>query len=169
MNVNHFRHEIRSELTVRFFVSQQKPTGGSSARSSDNDSTNNNMEVIFVGQSSGANNNYIPMNAHTTVDNELNSCKTLQRKLELKVERAKRNFSQRSGAIERKPVRDRRLHSPIEIELIVVSRFLFQFEKSNTMIPISRLPIPRYQESVPLVEYKSEIRWISTSSEEGWG
>lgn len=114
-------HEIWFLPIVRFLDSRQQPMGGSS----DNDSTNNNMEVIFVGQSSGANNNYIPMTAHTTVDNELNSCKTLQRKLELKVERAKRNFSQHSGGIERKPVRDRRLHSPIEIELIVVSLALF--------------------------------------------
>lgn len=82
---------------------------GSRAQSRDNDTTNNNnMEVIFVGQSSTANNNnHIPKNTytHTSVDNEFNSCKILQRKLELKVERAKRNFSQQSsGTLERKQV-----------------------------------------------------------------
>lgn len=39
------------------------------------------------------------------------------------------------------------------------SLYILQLEKTNSMIPISRLSIPRYQESVSLVEYKSEIRW----------
>lgn len=83
----------------------------STAHSSDNDSTNNNMEVIFVGQSSSFNNNYAPIKTHAVVDNEFNSCKILQRKLELKVERAKRNFGQyRAGTIERTQVRGKRLH-----------------------------------------------------------
>lgn len=97
-------------------MEQKKPVN-SMAHISDNDTTNNNMEVIFVGQSSSSNNNYVPINAHPTVDNEFNSCKMLQRKLELKVERAKRNFSQQhsgggsSGTIERKQViRGKRMH-----------------------------------------------------------
>lgn len=92
-------------------------SNGTAQSSDNNDSTNNNMEVIFVGQSSsGSNNNYVPINAHTIVDNEFNSCKTLQRKLELKVERAKRNFSQHSsgggsGTIERKQVRGKQFNA----------------------------------------------------------
>lgn len=69
------------------------------------------MEVIFVGQSSSFNNNYAPIKTPTAVDNEFNSCKILQRKLELKVERAKRNFGQHRGrTIERTQVRGKRLH-----------------------------------------------------------
>lgn len=102
----------------------------STVHSSDNDSTNNNMEVIFVGQSSSSsNNNYIPTNAHTIVDNEFNSCKTLQRKLELKVERAKRNFSQHSngdnGTIERKLVRGKQLR--IVIHHFIISKLIWGF------------------------------------------
>lgn len=62
--------------------------------STDSDSTNNNMEVIFLGQNSNSstynnNDNFVNDNS---VDNGLSSCKTLQRKLELKVEKAKRNY-----------------------------------------------------------------------------
>ncbi|XP_022234892.1 uncharacterized protein LOC111082944 [Drosophila obscura] len=60
-----------------------------------------------------------------------NTCRILQRKLELKVERARRNYTQ------------------------------FQEEQttktqSSTLIPINRLPIPGEPEHKPLVDYKSE-------------
>lgn len=63
-----------------------------------NDSTNNNMDVIFLG--SNGNNNQKDVNREPTIQNRFpnkySSCKTLQRKLELKVERAKRNYSQQN-------------------------------------------------------------------------
>lgn len=53
------------------------------------------MEVIFLGQSSKS--DYSNKNSSSfhdnTVDSGFSSCKTLQRKLELKVEKAKRNYS----------------------------------------------------------------------------
>ncbi|XP_062125852.1 uncharacterized protein LOC133838685 [Drosophila sulfurigaster albostrigata] len=60
-----------------------------------------------------------------------NTCRILQRKLELKVERARRNYTQ------------------------------YQEEQATktqaaTLIPINRLPIPGEQEQKPLVDYKSE-------------
>lgn len=61
----------------------------------------NNIEVIFAGSkrhesgpSSSKNDNN--MFAQHQYSNQFNSCRTLQRKLELKVERAKKNFSQNS-------------------------------------------------------------------------
>lgn len=65
-----------------------------------NDSMNNNMEVIFLGPN--GNNNQLSGNREATANcryppNKYSSCKTLQRKLELKVERAKRNYSQQRG------------------------------------------------------------------------
>lgn len=55
-----------------------------------NDSTNNNMDVIFLG--TNGNVNRASMNIGNP--NKYSSCKTFQRKLELKVERAKRNYIQ---------------------------------------------------------------------------
>ncbi|EDV92649.1 uncharacterized protein LOC6563703 [Drosophila grimshawi] len=60
-----------------------------------------------------------------------NTCRILQRKLELKVERARRNYTQ------------------------------YQEEQATktqaaTLIPINRLPIPGEPEQKPLVDYKSE-------------
>lgn len=51
------------------------------------------MEVIFLGQQPYNNHSLTGINS----DVSINSCKTLQRKLELKVERAKRNYSQQNG------------------------------------------------------------------------
>ncbi|XP_037027591.1 uncharacterized protein LOC119068196 [Bradysia coprophila] len=104
------------------------------------DSTNNNLTVAFKEKHSKSNsinddlNVIIKTNSGTTGKNKssLNSsCRTLQRKLELKVERAKRNYSQlHDSYFEPKP-------------------------NSSTLIPINRLQIPGCQEIVPLVEYKS--------------
>ncbi|XP_017131272.1 uncharacterized protein LOC108148653 isoform X1 [Drosophila elegans] len=66
-----------------------------------------------------------------------NTCRILQRKLELKVERARRNYTQFQEE----------------------QRFLnAQATKtqSSTLIPINRLPIPGEPEHKPLVDYKSE-------------
>lgn len=56
------------------------------------------MDVIFLG--SNGNNNQKDVNREATTQNRFpnkySSCKTLQRKLELKVERAKRNYSQQN-------------------------------------------------------------------------
>lgn len=86
--------------------------------SSRNDTTNNNnnhnsdTDVMFLGNASksfhfnshrptngkrsGQNNNYENSNLNDPcqTSNNLNTCKTLHRKLEMKVERAKRNYSQ---------------------------------------------------------------------------
>lgn len=79
-------------LKSKLFVNQIKREY-SDVNSASNDSTNNNMEVIFLGQNSTNNLNNIENN----IKNKFSSCKTLQRKLELKVERAKRNFSYNNG------------------------------------------------------------------------
>ncbi|KAL9893230.1 uncharacterized protein ACN2A1_008457 [Glossina fuscipes fuscipes] len=60
-----------------------------------------------------------------------NTCRILQRKLELKVERAKRNYNQYQEENKRK-------------------------SQSSTLIPISRLPIPGESQHKPLVDYNSE-------------
>lgn len=72
---------------------------------------NNNMEVVFFGQNS--NNNYSSVAVTTTTEpavaankdpisirfpNKFSSCKILQRKLELKVERAKKNYSHQNAS-----------------------------------------------------------------------
>lgn len=58
------------------------------------------MEVIFLGQNSN-NNHTSTVNrdaaSGSRFPNKFSSCKTLQRKLELKVERAKKNYSQQNG------------------------------------------------------------------------
>lgn len=73
--------------------------GGGRITVNGNDSTNNNMDVIFLG-SHGINNQKSVTREATTPQsrfpNKYSSCKTLQRKLELKVERAKRNYSQQN-------------------------------------------------------------------------
>ncbi|XP_031635274.1 uncharacterized protein LOC116349644 [Contarinia nasturtii] len=105
--------------------------------------TNNNMDVIFLGQNSNNNCSTATQgiaattNRDTTTNNRFpnkynNSCKTLQRKLELKVERAKKNYSQQNGS---DVVNDTKCNNA-------------------SLIPINRLPIPGY--TLPLVEYKSD-------------
>uniref|UniRef100_A0A336KIZ1 CSON011059 protein n=1 Tax=Culicoides sonorensis TaxID=179676 RepID=A0A336KIZ1_CULSO len=64
--------------------------------------------------------------------NHINSCKVLQRKLEMKVEKAKKNYS--------------KVHDIDDHEK----------RSSSSLIPINRLPIPNRPETQPLVEYKSE-------------
>lgn len=66
-------------------------------------SPNNNYDVMFLGPKTTAsqNDNQQQRNNGTKtngmdgpIPNHISSCKTLQRKLEMKVERAKRNYSQ---------------------------------------------------------------------------
>uniref|UniRef100_T1H4S8 Uncharacterized protein n=1 Tax=Megaselia scalaris TaxID=36166 RepID=T1H4S8_MEGSC len=68
----------------------------------------------------------------TSLDTELNTCRILQRKLELKVERAKRNYYSQH---QEEPAK--KTHS-------------------STLIPINRLKIPGNAENEPLVDYKSD-------------
>ncbi|XP_050070461.1 uncharacterized protein LOC126558483 [Anopheles maculipalpis] len=79
---------------------------------------------------SGANGDDGSQRDHSTVA-QLSTCKILQRKLELKVERAKRNYKQmyQDG------------HDTVEKE-----------PKISSLIPISRLPIPAGRESHQLVD-----------------
>ncbi|KAH8375903.1 hypothetical protein KR200_006821 [Drosophila serrata] len=69
-----------------------------------------------------------------------NTCRILQRKLELKVERARRNYTQ---------FQEEQVTYP-EFSLIATKT------QSSTLIPINRLPIPGEPEHKPLVDYKSE-------------
>lgn len=60
------------------------------------------MEVIFLGKNSNNNHTSSASNKDSAsgskFPNKFSSCKTLQRKLELKVERAKKNYSQQNGS-----------------------------------------------------------------------
>lgn len=81
-----------------------------------------------------------------------NTCRILQRKLELKVERARRNYTQyqeEQVGVPPRPEGDGKLY---------VCVFALQATKTQagTLIPINRLPIPGEQEQKPLVDYKSE-------------
>ncbi|XP_065368600.1 uncharacterized protein LOC135961057 [Calliphora vicina] len=97
------------------------------------------LEVTFRGptetqDSSFKANNSSPVNLSSDPKDTLkpsNTCRILQRKLELKVERAKRNYSHYQETNKRK-------------------------SQSATLIPISRLSIPGDLEQKPLVDYKSE-------------
>ncbi|KAH8358424.1 hypothetical protein KR093_000054 [Drosophila rubida] len=68
-----------------------------------------------------------------------NTCRILQRKLELKVERARRNYTQYQ-----------------EEQVVNVLHLQATKTQAATLIPINRLPIPGEQEQKPLVDYKSE-------------
>lgn len=144
--------------------------GGGGGRVNGNDSTNNNMDVIFLG--SNGNNNQKDVNREAIAPqsrfpSKYSSCKTLQRKLELKVERAKRNYSQQNrnevitvctayifGVMncsnKLTEVESNGFHLP----------FVYSFSKDTksnaSLIPINRLPIPGH--TLPLVEYKSDHR-----------
>uniref|UniRef100_A0A1A9X2M0 Uncharacterized protein n=1 Tax=Glossina brevipalpis TaxID=37001 RepID=A0A1A9X2M0_9MUSC len=72
--------------------------------------------------------NYSDDEDHTQTPN---TCRILQRKLELKVERAKRNYNQYQEGNKRK-------------------------SQSSTLLPISRLPIPGDSQHKPLVDYNTE-------------
>lgn len=89
---------VDKEMFVKWILLQNSI----STDSSNSNSTINNMDVMFVGPNS----NHSTVNAAKTngdalssksFSNNFSSCKTLQRKLELKVERAKRNYSQHSA------------------------------------------------------------------------
>ncbi|XP_026850993.1 uncharacterized protein LOC6587602 isoform X4 [Drosophila persimilis] len=67
-----------------------------------------------------------------------NTCRILQRKLELKVERARRNYTQFQE----------------EQQCACIPQTTKT--QSSTLIPINRLPIPGEPEHKPLVDYKSE-------------
>lgn len=101
---------------------------------SDDNSSNENVEVIYRNPNIDKSSD----NESNTKLKNVNTCKLLQRKLELKVERAKRNYSQLNEEKDTK-------------------------KKSSCLIPINRLKIPGCIEEQPLVEYKSDdvrYNWI---------
>lgn len=57
------------------------------------------MEVLFLGKNVKTNHSSVnSSDTYGPFSNEYNSCKTLQRKLELKVERVKNSYYQQSGS-----------------------------------------------------------------------
>lgn len=94
---------------------------------------NNNMEVIFLGPN--GNNPQLSRHREATADtqyppNKYSSCKTLQRKLELKVERAKRNYSQTGGEV----FQVRHLHFDTLFSFIFFHIKLSQIHSINDMV-----------------------------------
>lgn len=104
------------------------------------DDSENSDEVIFQGNTAGG-----QLHSSVTTDptkpftkERLNSCRALQKKLELKVERAKKNY--------------RQLHQSDEgVDWDVVC--ITQPQTSN-LIPISRLQFPGREDNHNLIEYK---------------
>ncbi|CRL07349.1 CLUMA_CG020328, isoform A [Clunio marinus] len=80
------------------------------------------------------------LNEHNKKLSNINTCKGLQRKLEQKVEKAKKNFLQNEKINQ------------------MENDFETRKSSSTNLIPISRLPFPRNIESQRLVEYKSDNR-----------
>jgi len=81
-----------------------------------------------------------------------NTCRILQRKLELKVERARRNYTQFQE--------EQVCFGSTQYKGLSVIDYPFYPQatktQSSTLIPINRLPIPGEPEHKPLVDYKSE-------------
>lgn len=129
----------------------------------------NNIEVIFAGSkrcesgpSSRSDNNKFDVDQYS---NQFNSCRTLQRKLELKVECVKKKFNQNSENeafyVVSLVVSIYAYNTIIIITVIfiILSNAFSQTKSNNTfLMPINRLPIPGHKENVTLVEYKSVER-----------
>lgn len=98
------------------------------------DSENSSDEVIFQGNLTGPQSS--ATNDPTKPKERLNSCRALQKKLELKVERAKRNYKQ--------------LHQDEGADWDVC----ITQPKSTNLIPISRLQFPGREENQNLIEYR---------------
>ncbi|GAB0094130.1 uncharacterized protein DMENIID0001_093620 [Sergentomyia squamirostris] len=96
-----------------------------SHESEETSSNEDEIEVIFRGVPSSA-------SSKTTYMPPTSSCRMMQRKLELKVERAKMTY-QKFVKTEECPQ-----------------------SKSSNIIPINRLQIPGHVDNQPLVEYKSD-------------
>ncbi|XP_059610550.1 uncharacterized protein LOC132257593 isoform X2 [Phlebotomus argentipes] len=96
---------------------------GGVRESEESSSNEDEIEVIFRGVPSASKTTYVPPTS---------SCRMMQRKLELKVERAKRTYQKLLKTDD----------SPQT--------------KSSNIIPINRLQIPGHVEDQPLVEYKSD-------------
>lgn len=94
---------------------QTMHNGNGNGNGNYNDITNN-MEVIFLGQNSNSNQSSAVTNRDDATSSRFShkytSCKTLQRKLELKVERAKKNYSKQNGSeVTQVIIKSIRLHS----------------------------------------------------------
>lgn len=137
-------------------------------------STHNKMDVAFRGNGYTKYADTLRTEhasyGHSRAPQGNSSCKILQRKLELKVERARKSFRSQSDDGDLGNVSWTHFCDESLICLLCVqwhkcenSRFIGQDQKPNvsTMIPIDRLAIPKQKENVPLVEYKSEHRWVS--------
>lgn len=152
---------LHHNLTTVWNHFGRQSENGDDASVHSNDSMNNNMEVIFLGPNGNQNQSSGNRDAITNsrYPNKYSSCKTLQRKLELKVERAKRNYSQQNGG-EVAQVRHYILTYLFRKKKGKLIGFLIRMKdtKSNnaSLIPINRLPIPGH--TLPLVEYKSDHR-----------
>lgn len=94
-----------------------------------NDITNN-MEVIFLGQNSNSNQSSTVTSRDDATSSRFShkytSCKTLQRKLELKVERAKKNYSKQNGS---------------EVTQVIIKSMGFIWKKNNKLNCIFTLVI----------------------------
>lgn len=98
-------NQFVTESLTRFLyqlIGLQSANGFDGTGAGNDSMNNNNMEVIFLGQHSNNNQTSTAGNRDSAsgsrISNKFSSCKTLQRKLELKVERAKKNYSQQNGS-----------------------------------------------------------------------
>lgn len=92
-----------NQFVTESLIGLQSANGFDGTATGNDSMNNNNMEVIFLGQHHSNNNQTSTAGnrdaaSGSRISNKFSSCKTLQRKLELKVERAKKNFSQQNGS-----------------------------------------------------------------------
>lgn len=127
-----------------------------------------NLEVIFRGATptiSGLQSkaskakDSLPLQLSSDTEDVIkqpNTCRILQRKLELKVERAKRNYSQYQETNVCSVHVDSSINNNSYFNPAEIVNLQKRKSQSSTLIPISRLPIPGDQEQKPLVDYKSD-------------
>ncbi|XP_055906828.1 uncharacterized protein LOC129942056 [Eupeodes corollae] len=116
------------EDTTTKIVNYFEPNNGYLEKTENaNENATNHLEVSFSGRP----NTNVEENGNSEYYKQTNTCRILQRKLELKVEKAKRSYNQYQDTCSKK-------------------------SQSSSLIPISRLQIPGYVENQPLVDYKSE-------------
>ncbi|XP_037911551.1 uncharacterized protein LOC119651829 isoform X2 [Hermetia illucens] len=119
-------------MTMREDIFQAKNEEGRESVEDDGQSANNNsLKVAFKGTMNDDGPSSRCQTLPEVQNIQMSTCKILQRKLELKVERAKKNYSQLQEENAKKA-------------------------KPSNLIPIDRLQIPGYAENQPLVDYKSE-------------
>lgn len=112
--------------------------------SEESSSNEEEIEVIFRGVPSAS--------SKTTYVPPTSSCRMMQRKLELKVERAKRTYKKFLKTDDSPQVK----LLPGDTQNISKAFPVVLQAKSSNIIPINRLQIPGHVENQPLVEYKSD-------------